>query len=89
MDPSSVSHAFTRILRQAGLPHICFHDLRHTHATLLIMVGVHPKVISETVKRENTWLVLSTYEVMKHSRAEALAEFGETEEAEEEIQFIE
>jgi integrase len=31
----------------AELPQIRFHDLRHTHATLALQTGVHPKVISE------------------------------------------
>jgi integrase len=30
-----------------GLPHLRLHDLRHTHATLMLKAGVHPKVVSE------------------------------------------
>jgi integrase len=32
LDPGVVSHTFAKVLRKAGLPHIRFHDLRHTHA---------------------------------------------------------
>jgi integrase len=38
---------FRPLLRQAGLPEIRFHDLRHTAATLLLGQGVHPKIVSE------------------------------------------
>ena len=47
LDPGTVNHAFARVLRDAGLPHIRFHDLRHTHATLMLVAGENPKVISE------------------------------------------
>jgi integrase len=61
MDPSTVSHAFVRILRQAGLPHIRFHDLRHTHASLLLKAGVHPKVVSERLGHASVAFTLDTY----------------------------
>jgi integrase len=35
------------LLKKAGLPNIRFHDLRHSAATLLLSVGVHPKVVQE------------------------------------------
>ena len=35
LDPGTVTHAFARLLREAGLPHIRFHDLRHTHVMQL------------------------------------------------------
>lgn len=44
--PHSVSHQFAHDLKQAGLPAIRFHDLRHTHATLLLEEGLHAKVVS-------------------------------------------
>ena len=31
----------------AGLPRMRFHDLRHSAATLLLELGIHPKVVSE------------------------------------------
>ena len=47
LDPGVVSHTFARVLRKSGLPHIRFHDLRHTHATLLLKAGIHSKIVSE------------------------------------------
>src|SRR2546426_10999471 len=45
IDPDNLDRAFKRHLDLAGLPEIRFHDLRHTHASLLIAAGVHPKTI--------------------------------------------
>lgn len=34
-------------VRELGLPRIRLHDLRHTHATLALAAGIHPKVVQE------------------------------------------
>jgi len=47
MRPGSVTQAFSRIAGKAGLSRVRLHDLRHTHATLLMKMNVHPKVVSE------------------------------------------
>lgn len=61
LDPSTVSHLFARVLKKAGLPHIRFHDLRHSHATLMLKAGVHPKVVSERVGHAGVGITLDTY----------------------------
>ncbi|CAN5493137.1 hypothetical protein BH24DEI1_BH24DEI1_09520 [soil metagenome] len=38
-----------------------FYDLRHTHATLLLKAGVHPKIVSERLGHSNISLTLDTY----------------------------
>ncbi len=48
IDPDNVDRAFKRHLTAAELPNVRFHDLRHTHASLLIAAGVHPKAIQAT-----------------------------------------
>jgi integrase len=59
--PQSLSRAFERHAEQAGLPAIRFHDLRHTHATLALAVGVHPKVVSERLGHASVGITLDTY----------------------------
>ena len=39
--------SFAPLLKQAGLPRIRFHDLRHTAATLQLGMGTHPKVVAD------------------------------------------
>ena len=59
--PDTVSHAFLKIARRAGLNGIRFHDLRHTHATLMLQQGIHPKIVSERLGHSTVSLTLDTY----------------------------
>ena len=43
------------------LPQITFHDLRHTHATILLLHGENIKVISERLGHKSTKITLDTY----------------------------
>jgi len=61
LDPSTVSHTFNKIIRKAGLPHIRLHDLRHTHASLLLQAGVHPKIVQERLGHSSIRVTLDTY----------------------------
>lgn len=47
LHPHAVYQAFRRIVHNAGVPAIRFHDLRHTHGSLLIKEGIPVKVVSE------------------------------------------
>ena len=40
---------------------MCFHDLRHTYATLLLTKGVHPKIVSEMLGRSSIAITLDIY----------------------------
>jgi integrase len=43
------------------LPKIRLHDLRHTHATLALEAGVHPKVVQERLGHATIAITLDTY----------------------------
>ena len=43
------------------MPPVTFHDLRHTHAALLIKLGVHMKVISERLGHASIKITMDTY----------------------------
>ena len=62
MDPRGLRRRwFDKMLQQAGLPHIRFHDTRHTAATLLLLQGVHPKVVSEMLGHASIAITLDFY----------------------------
>jgi len=61
IDPCVLSHAFCRIARQAGLGGVCFHDLRHTFASLMLLRGAKPKVISEALGHASVAFTMDTY----------------------------
>jgi len=57
----ALRRAFYRLLLEAGLPRIRFHDLRHTHASLLLARGVHPKIVSERLGHASIAITLDIY----------------------------
>jgi integrase len=61
LHPDGFSDAFVRHAKAAKLPHIRFHDLRHTHATLALAAGIHPKVVSERLGHASITITLDTY----------------------------
>jgi integrase len=50
-----------RFVRQHNLPVIRFHDLRHSHATLMLLEGIHPKIVSERLGHASIGITLDTY----------------------------
>ena len=44
-----------------SLPHIRFHDLRHTHAILMLKAGVHPKIVQERLGHGSIAVTLDIY----------------------------
>ena len=61
LDPSVLSHDFARIVKRAGLEHVRFHDLRHTFASLMLLKGAKPKVISEALGHSSVAFTMDTY----------------------------
>ena len=61
LSPDHVTNEFVSIVRVLPIPRIRLHDLRHTHATLLLEAGVPVKVVSERLGHANIQLTLDTY----------------------------
>jgi integrase len=57
----NVVRHFKSVIESQKLPDIRFHDLRHTHATLLLSAGTHPKVVQERLGHSQISLTLDTY----------------------------
>lgn len=71
---NNLRRAFRRIVAQAEIGSMRFHDLRHTHATLLLARGVHPKVVSERLGHANIGITLDTFShVLPDMQEEATA----------------
>jgi integrase len=72
--PASVGQAFRRLVDAAGVPVIRLHDLRHTHASHLLVAGVNVKVVSDRLGHASVSFTLDTYgHVMPGQQAEAAA----------------
>ncbi|HEY5473103.1 MAG TPA: site-specific integrase, partial [Candidatus Limnocylindrales bacterium] len=61
LDPESVSRYWRQAVKNSMLPTIRLHDLRHTHATLALQAGIHPKVVSERLGHATISITLDTY----------------------------
>jgi len=61
INPNAITLAFRRIIKRAGLKGIRIHDLRHTHASLMLKAGIHPKVVSERLGHANIGITLDLY----------------------------
>lgn len=61
IDPSALSHTFHKLVKQAGLEGVRFNDLRHTFASLMLMRGAKPKVISEALGHSSVAFTMDVY----------------------------
>ena len=59
--PRNFIRNFKSVLVAAGLPDIRVHDLRHSHASLLLASGVNPKVVQERLGHSSITLTMDTY----------------------------
>jgi integrase len=72
INPSNLrQRSFAALLKRAGLPHMRFHDLRHTCAPLLLSRGVHPKFVQELLGHATIAITLDTYSHMMPSMGDA------------------
>ncbi len=75
--PDNFSQAFDRAVRRCDVPRIRLHDLRHTHATLLLKAGVPLKIVSERLGHASPAFTMSVYQhVLPGMGAEAAATFA-------------
>jgi integrase len=62
VNPDLYSQTFDRLVARLDVPKIRLHDLRHTHATLLIQDGEALKVVSERLGHANPAFTMTTYQ---------------------------
>jgi integrase len=71
--PDTVTHAWTKLVRRIGLRGVRLHDCRHTHASLMLKQGVHPKIVQERLGHASIGLTLDTYSHVVPGLQEAAA----------------
>lgn len=78
LHPDVFGDAFERRVTRTDVPRIRFHDLRHTHATLLLQAGVPAKVVSERLGHATVAFTMQVYaHVIPGMQAEAANAFGD------------
>ena len=73
MLPDTVTHAWIKLPRRTGFRGIRLHDARHTHASLLLKQGVHPKIVQERLGHATIATTLDTYSHVAPGLQEAAA----------------
>ena len=61
VNPNAITKAFKNLRDELELPPVRLHDLRHTHASLLLKAGVHLKVVSERLGHSNIGITADIY----------------------------
>ncbi|MFC1957715.1 tyrosine-type recombinase/integrase [Chloroflexota bacterium] len=72
--PDTVTHAWIKLVRRTGLKGIRLHDARHSHASLMLKAGTHPKIVQERLGHSSIQITLDTYSHVAPGLQEAAAE---------------
>lgn len=71
--PSSVTHAWEKLVKTTGVKRIRLHDARHSHASLMLKQGIHPKIVQERLGHSSIQITLDTYSHVAPGLQEAAA----------------
>lgn len=77
LEPSNLRLDFNRILEEAGLPKIRFHDLRHTAASLMLNHNIPVLVVSGILGHSKPSVTLDIYAHIYHQSQDAAAQLME------------
>jgi integrase len=61
LDGSRATIGLAKALLKAGLPRVRVHDLRHTTASVLLELGVHPKIVQDLLGHSTIAVTMDTY----------------------------
>jgi integrase len=61
LHPNTLRLRFLRLMKEAGVPVLRIHDLRHTSATLMLANGENPKIVSERLGHANIGITMDRY----------------------------
>ena len=79
IEPRNFLRAWTRRIRIAGVPQITVHDGRRTCATLLVELGVHPRLVMRILRHAQFRVSMEIYAQATSKRTrEALRQLGES-----------
>ncbi len=71
--PNTVTWAWATLAKHAGVKAIRLHDARHTHATIMLKQGIHPKIVLERLGHTSIEMTLDIYSHVTPGLQEAAA----------------
>ena len=75
--PDTITHAWIKLAKRTGLKNIRLHDARHSHASLMLKQGTHPKIVQERLGHASIQITLDTYSHVAPGLQEAAKRFDE------------
>lgn len=76
--PNTITNAWRTLAKKCGVNVIRFHDARHTHASLMLKQGIHPKIVQERLGHSSIEMTLDIYShITPGLQATAAAKFDE------------
>jgi integrase len=71
--PNTITRAWSLLAKRCGLKATRFHDARHSHASLMLKQGIHPKIVQERLGHSTIAVTLDTYSHVAPGLQEAAA----------------
>jgi len=71
--PNTVTRAWATLAKHAGIKVIRLHDARHTHASIMLKQGIHPKIVQERLGHSSITMTLDIYSHVAPGLQEAAA----------------
>jgi integrase len=71
--PNTITRAWNMLVKRCGLKPIRFHDARHTHVSIFLTQGIHPKIVQERLGHSSIIITLDTYSHVSPRLQEAAA----------------
>ncbi len=76
LTPGMITNTLPRLCKRAGVEATSLRGLRHTHASLMLQAGVHPKIVQERLGHSSISITLDIYShVVPGMQAEAARRF--------------
>lgn len=76
--PNTITRAWAILAAKAGVKPIRLHDARHTHASLMLKQGIHPKIVQERLGHSTISMTLDIYSHVAPGLQEAAAKSFDT-----------
>ncbi len=78
LNPNKVLERFKTLLKRAGLPDMRFHDLRHSAATILLTMRIHPKIVQELLGHNQISMTMDIYShVLPTMQGDAMSQLND------------
>ena len=71
--PNTITRAWSGLAKQCGIAASRLHDARHTHASIMLKAGIHPRIVQERLGHSTIAITLDTYSHVSPGLQEAAA----------------